>query len=133
MDKTFQKFADRLSQNPEQVLRYEYAGQPLLYSKTDAVGKMFTSEGKVGVKGIPRCGNCGSARVLELQVTPRLIEEVEREDVGIDGMDWGTILMGTCGRDCGGGDGGGGGEGVGFVEEWVGVQWEESASHKRPV
>lgn len=122
MDKTFQKFADRLSQNPEQVLRYEYAGQPLLYSKTDAVGKMFSTEGKVGAKGMPRC-SCGGNRVFELQVTPGLIMELEREEVGLDGMDWGTILMGTCERDCGG---------TGFKEEWVGVQWEEAASHRKP-
>lgn len=129
MDKIFQKFADRLSQNPEQVLRYEYSGSPLLYSKNDAVGKALSpaTEGKVGsAKGMPRCGNCGAERVFELQVTPQLIEEVEREDVGLDGMDWGTIILGTCKEDCCR-------EKVGFVDEWVGVQWEESATHKRPV
>jgi len=75
---------------------------------------------------IPRCANCGAGRVFELQLTPQLIMELEREDLGLDGMDWGSVVMGCCGRDCcpeGG---------VGFVEEWVGVQWEEKASHKRP-
>lgn len=128
MDKTFQKFADRLAQNPEQILRYEYAGQPLLYSKTDAVGQRFSTEGKVGVKGIPRCAGCGAGRVFEMQLTPQMIMELERDDLGLDGMDWGTILVGTCEKDCmPAGDGK-----TGFVEEWVGVQWEEAATHKRP-
>ncbi|KAI4233092.1 MAG: hypothetical protein LQ352_008283, partial [Teloschistes flavicans] len=34
-DTTFLRFASRLAQNPEQVLRYEFQGQPLLYSKVD--------------------------------------------------------------------------------------------------
>ncbi|MCJ1344148.1 hypothetical protein MMC31_002351, partial [Peltigera leucophlebia] len=36
LDKTFHRFADRLAQNPLQVLRYEFDGSPLLYSKTDS-------------------------------------------------------------------------------------------------
>lgn len=135
MDKTFQKFADRLSQNPEQVLRYEYDGQPLLYSKKDAVGKLLDpnpsqgKDAKVKVAGganggkISRCTNCGAERVFELQLTPHAITELEAEELGLDGMDWGTILLGTCSKDC---QARGKKEGeVGYVEEWVGVQWEE--------
>ncbi|KAL2163251.1 hypothetical protein VTH06DRAFT_5307 [Thermothelomyces fergusii] len=48
MDKTFQKFADRVGQNPEQCIRYEFAGEPLLYSKADAVGKMLHASEKEG-------------------------------------------------------------------------------------
>ncbi|KAL8950009.1 MAG: hypothetical protein Q9183_007556, partial [Haloplaca sp. 2 TL-2023] len=40
-DTTFLRFASRLAQNPEQVLRYEFRGHPLLYNKTDDVGKAF--------------------------------------------------------------------------------------------
>lgn len=142
MDKTFQRFADRLAQNPEQVLRYDFGGQPLLYSKSDKVGKCFAEENaqenaKVKVQGsssgakIPRCGNCGGARVFELQLTPHAITELEAEDMSIDdGMDWGTILLDSCGRDCQ--EAGKGSGEVGYVEEWAGVQWEELASAKRP-
>jgi pre-rRNA-processing protein TSR4 len=128
MDATFQKFADRVGQNPEQCIRYEFAGQPLLYSKSDAVGKMLHGSGekeKIGTaKGVmPRCGNCGAGRVFEVQLTPHAIQELEVEEDGLDGMDWGTIIVGVCERDCQE-RGVRNGE-AGYLEEWAGVQWEE--------
>lgn len=143
MDKTFQRFADRLAQNPEQVLRYEHSGQPLLYSKSDAVGKLLApvhDDAKVRISAsrshgsaagqlrVPQCANCGAARVFELQLTPHAITELEADDPAIDGMEWGTIIMGACSRDCqqrGQPDGA-----IGYLEEWVGVQWEELADHR---
>jgi pre-rRNA-processing protein TSR4 len=135
IDKTFQKFADRLSQNPEQVIRYEFKGQPLLYSKKDLVGKMLSnskesSNANVTVTtkgGIPRCGNCGAGRVFEVQLTPHVIMELESEENGLDGMEWGTIILGVCERDC---MEKGVESGVGYVEEWAGVQWEELSERK---
>lgn len=133
IDKTFQKFADRLAQNPEQVIRYEFKGQPLLYSKTDAIGKLLatshtpiakitTEQGPSGSR-IPRCGNCGAGRVFEVQLTPHAITELEAEDMSLEGMEWGTIVVGVCEKDClpRGTDPGE----VGYAEEWAGVQWEE--------
>ncbi|CAD6443033.1 2d7e5965-15a1-45d2-8a00-0d4fa3cd0cf8 [Sclerotinia trifoliorum] len=137
-DTTFQKFADRLSQNPEQVIRYEFRGSPLLYSKIDSVGKIFADAGKGNEKvkvssgsgngKIPRCANCGAGRVFEVQVTPHAIMELEREEKGLDGMDWGTVIVGVCDRDCvptcvESGK-------MGYVEEWAGVQWEELGGKK---
>jgi pre-rRNA-processing protein TSR4 len=135
IDKTFQKFADRLAQNPEQVIRYEFKGQPLLYSKYDAVGKLLGIPGKekenVNVRvttksgtatRIPRCGNCGAGRVFEVQLTPHAITELERGEVSFDGMEWGTVIVGVCERDCQQKEVD---SGVGYVEEWAGVQWEE--------
>ncbi|CAG8954363.1 hypothetical protein HYFRA_00005988 [Hymenoscyphus fraxineus] len=127
IDRQFQKFADRVGYNPEQVLRYEYAGAPLLYSTTDAVGKLLSGGGNEKVKsagGIPRCGGCGGKREFECQLTPHAIMELERNEEGLDGMEWGTILVGVCAGDCvasyvGKGE-------VGWMEEWVGVQWEDA-------
>ncbi|KAL8999620.1 MAG: hypothetical protein Q9169_001580 [Polycauliona sp. 2 TL-2023] len=132
-DKTFLRFAARLAQNPEQVLRYEWCGQPLLYCKDDEVGKAFpsastsgmsSSSGKVLPSRIPNCMNCGARRVFEFQLTPHAISELERDEEGLEGMEWGTIVVGSCEKDCverGVEDGK-----VGWVEEWVGVSWEES-------
>lgn len=125
LDSTFQKFADRLAQNPEQCIRYEFGGVPLLYSKTDAVGKTLHDAVVVG-NVLPRCGGCGGRRVFEVQMTPRAIVELEEEDgeSGVmEGMDWGTVVVAVCEGDCVPG-GTVEGEG-GYSEEWVGVQWEE--------
>lgn len=128
LDKTFQKFSDRIAQNPEQVLRYEYKGQPLLYSGHDDVASRFVvPHGKAGaVKGIPRCESCGAQRVFEVQLVPGLIYELEKDEVMDleDGMEWGTILVGTCSNNCGGSGL------VSFREEWAGVQWEERVARK---
>ncbi|ESZ96680.1 hypothetical protein SBOR_2939 [Sclerotinia borealis F-4128] len=137
-DTTFQKFADRLSQNPEQVIRYEFRGSPLLYSKTDSVGKIFADAGKGNEKvkvgsgsgnwKLPRCANCGAGRVFEVQVTPHAIMELEKEESGLDGMDWGTVVLGVCEKNCvpnwvESGK-------TGYVEEWAGVQWEDLGGKK---
>lgn len=128
LDKTFQKFSDHVAQNPEQVLRYEFKGQPLLYSGADGVASRFVvPHGKAGaVKGIPRCEKCGSQRAFEMQLTPYLIYEIEKDEaMDMDsGMEWGTIVVGTCANNCG--EGGT----VSFREEWVGVQWEERVARR---
>jgi pre-rRNA-processing protein TSR4 len=124
MDRTFQRFADRLAQNPEQVIRYEFGGQPLLYSKTDAVAQTVTSRG-----GMPGCANCRGRRTFEVQMTPHAIAELEQDEMGFDGMEWGTIIVGVCVRDCVP-QGTPLGEVV-YVEEWAGVQWEELVTEKK--
>ncbi|KAK7210475.1 hypothetical protein V2G26_017653 [Clonostachys chloroleuca] len=122
MDSVFQKFADRLSQNPEQAIRYEFGGTPLLYSKTDPVGQ------KLSQGGMPGCGNCGGRRTFEVQLTPHAIAELEEDDLSLEGMEWGTIIVGVCASDCVP-RGTKTGE-VGHIEEWAGVQWEELVSRK---
>ena len=128
IDKTFQKFSDRIAQNPEQVLRYEFKGQPLLYSGTDDVGSRFVvPHGKAGApRGIPRCDCCGGQRVFEVQLVPGLIYELEeKESLDLDdGMEWGTIIVTTCVNNCGEA-----GE-ISFREEWAGVQWEDRVLRK---
>ncbi|KAJ5523083.1 hypothetical protein N7513_012627 [Penicillium frequentans] len=133
LDKAFMKFSTRLSHNPEQVLRYEYRGTPLLCSYADPVGKLLHPEhsaGRVTTVGgghMPRCEYCGAQRVFEVQLVPHAISILEdgRPGVGLGegdaGMEWGTIVMGVCSKDCAP-------EALwqtGWREEWAGVQWEE--------
>ena len=107
------------------MLRYEFKGEPLLYSGTDDVASRFVvPHGKPGaVRGIPRCESCGAQRVFELQLVPGLIYELEKDEaMDLDeGMEWGTVIVGTCAKNCVVP-----GE-ITFREEWVGVQWEEAA------
>lgn len=56
---------------------------------------------------------------------PQAIAELEMEEEGLEGMEWGTVILGVCEKDCAE-RGVAVGE-VGWVEEWVGVQWEEDA------
>ncbi|KAL2860775.1 small subunit rRNA maturation protein TSR4 [Aspergillus lucknowensis] len=137
LDKAFLKFSTRLAHNPEQVLRYEFRGAPILYSHTDPVGKRLhdasragahVATGSSGAGRMPRCESCGSERVFELQLVPHAISILEdgREGVGLGkddaGMEWGTIIVGVCSRNCGPKEVGV----VGWREEWAGVQWEET-------
>ncbi|MCJ1359416.1 MAG: hypothetical protein MMC33_009418 [Icmadophila ericetorum] len=135
IDKAFQRFADRLAQNPEQVLRYEFNGLPLLYSTTDTTGMSLapcqssahTSQSKGMVKsGMPSCANCGRRRIFELQLTPHAISVLEADELDFEGMEWGTIIVGVCEQDCQP-------RAVekgrsGYLAEWVGVQWEEDGA-----
>lgn len=142
IDKTFQKFADRLAQNPEQVLRYEFGGAPLLYSKSDTVGKLLAAPAQITRNGklttisrpdivtrMPHCPSCAAPRVFELQLVPQAIAELEAEEEGLEGMEWGSIIVYVCAKDCGA-RGVKDGE-VGWLEEWTGVQWEEDAKTGR--
>ena len=40
-------------------------------------------------------------------------------------MEWGTVILGVCGADCA--PRGAAPGRAGYLEEWVGVQWEEVA------
>jgi pre-rRNA-processing protein TSR4 len=75
---------------------------------------------------MPRCEHCGAQRAFELQLVPGLIYELEKDEAMDleDGMEWGTIILGTCVNNCG--DAGK----ISFREEWVGVQWEERVARK---
>ena len=150
IDRIFQKFADRVAQNPEQVLRYEFDGQPILCRRDDVVGRMFSyggiasvahvstasitgrsvgADASIGGNRMPRCGHCGSGRVFEFQLMPHAITELEEEEKGLEGMEWGTVIIGVCGADCA--DDPEGEEGkVSWREEWVGVQWEEEVKRR---
>lgn len=152
MDAAFQRFADRLAQNPEQVIRYEFGGVPLLCARDDVVGKLLSPQhegsSSSAANRLPRCPNCGDARTFEVQLMPRAIAELEdgfeyddepataagkapdgagTAAAGLDaGMEWVTILVGVCEQDCqvrGVADGSGE---AGYLEEWAGVQWEST-------
>jgi pre-rRNA-processing protein TSR4 len=139
LDTTFQRFADRLAHNPTQTIRYEFRGQPLLYNKTDEVGRLLApvkQDGKIAVSSkatnrMPSCSSCGAPRVFEVQMTPHAISELEGGDVSdlIDGMEWGTLIVGVCEKDCTTSPAAPGE--VSYAEEWVGVQWEEQSSNVR--
>ncbi len=58
-----------------------------------------------------------------MQLTPHAIQELEADEDGLDGMDWGTVIVAVCENNCQQ-RGVKPGEAA-YVEEWAGVQWEE--------
>jgi len=88
---------------------------------SDGAGKIIV--GNADGSRMPRCENCGAGRLFEAQLTPHAITVLEEDEMTIEGMDWGTILLGVCSKDCSP-RGTSPGE-VGYAEEWAGVQWEE--------
>ncbi|KAI7825795.1 programmed cell death protein 2 [Kickxella alabastrina] len=100
-DAGFERFVCVTSQNPEQVMRYQFCGEPLLYTKQDAVAQQLgiqaddandsdESDGDVddgdavdlvprlrrrgySAENLPRCEHCGGRRVFECQLMPALL------------------------------------------------------------
>ncbi|XP_061192730.1 programmed cell death protein 2-like [Saccostrea echinata] len=85
-DKVFLKFRKRIDHAPEQVLRYDRGGCPLLVSSDNKPDK------------IPNC-TCGAQRQFEFQVMPQLLCHLGVDQVG-DSIDWGTLCVYTCSANC---------------------------------
>jgi len=87
-DQAFAKFKERISHEPDQVLRYERGGSPLLVS----------DEGVPVVEDIPAC-DCGAPRQFEFQVVSHLLSHLGVDSLS-SSLDWGTLLVYTCSRSC---------------------------------
>lgn len=133
-DQTFQNFTRILSYNTQQVLRYEPNGSPILYSSKDKLSRIFYSEsGKFKSRSewnIPSPAyNPSGSRRFEMQLMPKMIIDLENDIDDIqqimqNGMEWGTIIVATDSEDfvpLNWLDK----NGVAYLEEWCGVQWEE--------
>ena len=133
-DQTFQNFTRVLSYNTTQVVRYEPGGSPILYSSKDKVSNIFyEGNGKLKKQSewnIPSPDyNPSGHRHFELQLMPKMIIDLERDINDIthimkNGMEWGTIIVATDSEDVvplNWMDE----NGVAYIEEWCGVQWEE--------
>ncbi|KFD52815.1 hypothetical protein M513_06306 [Trichuris suis] len=88
-DKDFKRFRARIEQNPEQVIRYQRGGQPLLASQTNPFA-------------IPACEQCGAERLFEFQIMPHLLTYMDLDTVDEFGVDWATVCIYTCSASCDG-------------------------------
>jgi len=99
-DKQFKKFKKRLQRCPDQILRYNFNGEPLFP----------TNDEKEQNKIIPACTKCGTKRVFELQLLPTLLYFLKVDDYALEmdshgipnGMDWSSALVYVCPQSCGG-------------------------------
>lgn len=87
-DRKTYKFFKRLSQCPQQIIRYEWKGIPLLNSEKC---KPIVS----------KCDLCGSERCFEMQLMPALITHLKAlSDKSCADIDFGTVLIYSCGDNC---------------------------------
>lgn len=104
-------FQARLSQAPDQVLRYCRAvgAKPLWPSL----------EGQPKERDIPPCANCGGPRMFEFQLLPQLLYFLGvQNEADSDSLDWATIAVYTCANSCNKS----GSSCEGYVEEFPWVQ-----------
>jgi pre-rRNA-processing protein TSR4 len=92
VDKAFLTFQQRILRSPDQILRYarvdENPTEPLWVSD---LGRPTT---------IPPCEHCGSERTFEFQILPQLLYYLKMDPTSKDALDWGTLLIYTCARNC---------------------------------
>ncbi|XP_039604204.1 programmed cell death protein 2 isoform X1 [Polypterus senegalus] len=85
--KVFTKFKERISNEPDQILRYCKGGSPLWVC--DKIPSKVE---------IPNC-DCGAERVFEFQIMPQLLNHLNVDHIGAS-IDWGTLVIYTCKDSC---------------------------------
>ncbi|KAF9985383.1 hypothetical protein BGZ75_003055 [Mortierella antarctica] len=127
VDKAFKKFTERVQAWPDQCVRYDFPGIPLLFSFSDPTARMLlppnaiqhTKHTTPSAHRIPKCPACKGPRGFEFQLMPNLLSLLDvtskkylsedekkslRERKGAQvfdiGMEWGTILVYSCIEDC---------------------------------
>ncbi|XP_052240066.1 programmed cell death protein 2-like [Dreissena polymorpha] len=85
-DKQIRKFKERISAEPDQILRYDKGGEPLWISQSTCP------------VSIPDC-SCGAPRQFEFQVLPHLLSHLQVDKLGTS-LDWGTLCVYTCSNSC---------------------------------
>ncbi|KAH8394626.1 hypothetical protein KR222_000301, partial [Zaprionus bogoriensis] len=87
-DKVFQQFKRVTDVEPEQIIRYKRAGEPLwIASVTDTVESQL--------KALPKCPKCDGPRQFEFQIMPQMLVPLTDEH-----LDWGILAVYTCTRSC---------------------------------
>lgn len=134
VDKQFKKFTERVECAPSQCVRYGFNGQPLFYTSLQPQQQQLITS---------PCKYCNGPRVFEFQLMPNILSILPTTDYAskepvsssgkaknIDtktvleswnvGMEFGTILVFVCQKDCHPGKL----EDVSYVEEAIVVQYE---------
>lgn len=94
VDEAFLKFHIRIGLYPDQVIRYERVE----YNMPDRE-PLWVQEGqKPSV--IPDCERCGGPRTFEFQILSTLLNFLGISHIAVDSLDWGSLYIYTCKRNC---------------------------------
>ena len=87
-DELVHKFITRVQSCPEQLIRYNREGSPLLLQSLKEC--------------LPQCRYCGCKLVYEMQLMPHLSQRLKLVDSQHDGSltEYGTVLIFTCSKSC---------------------------------
>ena len=105
----FKKFHKDCSRHPSQILRHQRNGLPLFFAADSISSQILQGS-------VPKCEWCGSKRVFEFQIMPGILailptsetkasqathDKTKKRIWDLDlGMEFGTVLVFTCERDC---------------------------------
>lgn len=88
-DETYNKFKQRQSRAPDQILRYHRGGKPLLCTAKPVLDSPTP------------CSLCREDRTFEIQVMPQLLSAL---GLGLEptdgGLDWASLYIYTCSKSC---------------------------------
>ena len=100
VDLEFLLFQKRLNREPKQALRYMHGNVGAEEAGDDIIEPLWCSSvGRPREEDIPVCEYCGCKRVPEFQLTPQMLYFLEINDSKC-GMDFGTLVVYTCGNSC---------------------------------
>ncbi|KAI9104797.1 programmed cell death protein 2 [Phlyctochytrium arcticum] len=116
VDKAFLKFQKRISREPEQVVRYARVS----YADDDPEPLWVGDAGKPAAEDIPPCPHCKGRRSFEFQIMPQLLNVLQIDHFTPNALDWGTLMVFSCGASCQP-------EGVNYMEEIV---WRQMFSEQ---
>lgn len=94
-DVCFERFNRVMQLQPEQILRYQRGGRPLI-----------PSDRAPEINQVPACSLCGAARQFELQLTPHLLSLMGVDSIK-ESIDWASVFVYTCSANCAVPEGGG--------------------------
>ncbi|EAN77550.1 hypothetical protein, conserved [Trypanosoma brucei brucei TREU927] len=110
-DYEFDKFRRRVAREPSQVIRYyeRFPTESCGVTLVSAVAPpLFMRPSRVKeIIRIPPCRDCGAALIHELQIMPTSVYYLRVRDYiasgspsGDEGVDWGTVTVFVCSKDC---------------------------------
>ncbi|CAD7093629.1 unnamed protein product [Hermetia illucens] len=85
-DVIFHNFMSTIQDNPGQIIRYSRDTSPLLPAPL--------------TESVPKCPNCGSDTIPEVQILPTLIPKLRLENGDAAPIEYGNVLVFTCLKSC---------------------------------